>query len=715
MSTIPPPKPGSTRALTRKDIQTARGLVSFPVQQMSLLIHGSQDVLDRRDYVVQLLKSEPVFSKADRHSGSREQRMLRSLAMSRRMIELRDHHGLSDSDMWVMRSLVDETTPTSLHEAMFLPALRTQCSEEQARYWIPLAEQYRIIGCYAQTELAHGSNLSGLETTATYIPQSDEFELHSPDITASKWWIGSLGVISTHAVVQAKLILNGKDYGPHPFVVPLRSLDDHKPFPGVVVGDIGPKMGFNMIDNGFLMFDKYRVPRDNLLMRFAKVTNKGEYVKPPHAKLAYSAMVYVRTNLVRLAGTTLAKASTIAIRYACVRRQFNVVNSYKQISGLSSDEETPVIMYPMVQHRMFPRIAEAYACLFAAQFIEDMYNDMIKRLETFDVSTLPVIHANSSALKSYCTGLACDGIEELRRACGGHGFMMSSGLPYMLFNYAPNVTYEGENYLLTQQTARYLLKQVHKYNTQGVDALSSLTAYLDTTPQSISEARCTASAVADWFNPTVQLACFAHRAARLVHMLAAKSASGVPFADLNVECARVSLAHSQYLTVLIMHQKLRSVMRSAPSIYPVLKLLSDIYALSLIERDMGDFTEDAHLSYAQATLVRAALKQVLGDCLHEAVGLVDAWRFSDYELDSAIGRSDGQVYEALFERALQDPINRGLAGNGVPEGYEEYIRPLLKGERNPVTAPKLSAANAGAGGAPAAAGGSSSLSTKAKL
>lgn len=139
-----------------------------------------------------------------------------------------------------------------LHETAFIPIIYAQGSDEQAKYWGPLAEKHQIIGCYAQTELGHGSNLSQLETTATLDRDTDQWIIHSTTFTASKWWIGGLGAICTHALIQARLIIDGKDYGAHGFIVPIRSLKDHRPFPGVKVGDIGPKSygGFAKIDNG---------------------------------------------------------------------------------------------------------------------------------------------------------------------------------------------------------------------------------------------------------------------------------------------------------------------------------------------------------------------------------------------------------------------------------------------------------------------------------
>lgn len=57
------------------------------------------------------------------------------------------------------------------------------------------------------------------------------------------FFTGGLGRAADHAVVMAQLITNGKSYGPHPFVVPIRDLKTREPLPGRIIGDIGPKLG----------------------------------------------------------------------------------------------------------------------------------------------------------------------------------------------------------------------------------------------------------------------------------------------------------------------------------------------------------------------------------------------------------------------------------------------------------------------------------------
>ena len=95
---------------------------------------------------------------------------------------------LSHSDLSAKHMVPDELT-LSLAQ-MFIPALMSQGSPEQQAKWLPMAQKLEIIGTYAQTEMGHGTFVRGLETTATYDPETEHFIIHSPTLTSTKWWPG---------------------------------------------------------------------------------------------------------------------------------------------------------------------------------------------------------------------------------------------------------------------------------------------------------------------------------------------------------------------------------------------------------------------------------------------------------------------------------------------------------------------------------------------
>ena len=141
---------------------------------------------------------------------------------------------------------------------------------------MPDINELKMHGAYAQTELGHGTNIQGIETTATFDPKTDTIILNSPTISSYKFWPGELGFHANFPIVVAWLIVNGEDKGVQTFIAWIRD-KDHKPLPGIEVGDIGNKFGFNMKDNGFLGFKNFRIPRENMLMWFAWLDKDGTF------------------------------------------------------------------------------------------------------------------------------------------------------------------------------------------------------------------------------------------------------------------------------------------------------------------------------------------------------------------------------------------------------------------------------------------------------
>src|SRR5688572_27960305 len=113
----------------------------------------------------------------------------------------------------------------------------------------------------------------------------------------------------------------------------------------------------------------------------------------------------------------------------------------------------------MQQYRLFPVIAQAYACFYTSKTMVDLFTEYAKQSSGGDFTLLADLHAASSGLKSLTTTMAVDSIEDCRRACGGHGYSNFSGFVTLYQNYLPKTTREGVEYIVTQQTARYVSKK----------------------------------------------------------------------------------------------------------------------------------------------------------------------------------------------------------------------------------------------------------------
>jgi acyl-CoA oxidase len=227
-------------------LEEERRKSNLSVEKLSEFLF-TKEVLERQERLLEILRAEKVFDKSSNYFDGRVEKFEKALARAKRLRQLSIKYGWNNEEYDMANRLVSEPGPYGLHVAMFLTTLRDQGTPEQHKLFLEKAEDYEIIGCYAQTELGHGSNVRGLETTATWNPEDKTFTLHSPHLTASKWWIGSLGRTANHAVVIAQLILSGKNYGPHPFVVQIRDMETHEPLENIHVGDIGPKFGYKWV------------------------------------------------------------------------------------------------------------------------------------------------------------------------------------------------------------------------------------------------------------------------------------------------------------------------------------------------------------------------------------------------------------------------------------------------------------------------------------
>ncbi|KAH9910211.1 acyl-CoA dehydrogenase/oxidase C-terminal [Epithele typhae] len=426
-------------------------------------------------------------------------------------------------------------------------------------------------------------------------------QLHGTGTSYPTLTSDALGRTAAHDVVQARLILpSGFDAGPHLFLVQLRLLDDHAVLPGIIVGDIGMHCE---VDNGYARFDHVRIPRKQMLSAFASVTPDGKYVTPPHAKLSYGGMLYIRSGMVASTGWTIAKGITIALRYATVRRQ--------GADGL----ERQVITYPSVYIRLGKSLANAFTQLLA-------------QLSLGNTSLLAEMHATLSSLKVLVSTTAVQCLETARPSMGGHGFSDFVGVGRLYTDYVPAATHEGASDAVV----------VNKAVSSTSLSLIPTTAYL------------------------------------LVQERAAWAAG--PDASMDAPVARAVSDPFVAARVNELSQAL-----DGPNT-GVLRKLFQPHLLTTVEAGLVDMLSFgvfwAGKPGADVTRgLRVGIKRTCEELLPGTIGLSDGFGFADWELDSALGAFDGNVYENLWERAQAEQLNRGDAADAydLTQNLKKHITP----------------------------------------
>ncbi|XP_072946847.1 acyl-coenzyme A oxidase 1-like isoform X2 [Epargyreus clarus] len=517
------------------------------------------------------------------------------------------------------------------------------------------------------TELGHGTFIRGLETTATYDPETEEFVLHSPTLTSYKWWAGGLGKTANHCVVLAQMSTKGKCYGIHPFIVQIRDLETHMPLPGIKVGELGPRMGYNTADNGFLAFDHHRIPRQHMLMKNAQVEKDGTYVKAArHEKLTYGTMVFVRVTLVHDAAFNLAKAVTIAVRYSAVRRQ----------SQPKPDEPEPQILdYPTQQHKLFIHIATSHALVLTGEWLWRTFTAVLADMKKGNVNNLPELHALSSCLKAVSTSDSALGIEECRYACGGHGYMMSSNLPSIYSYVVATRIYEGDYTVLLLQTARFLVKAWEQ--AQAGKQLTPTVAYFS---QALKNGKETWDGSAESIIKSFQRIA-AGKVSACVNNIKEHIKSGMSYEDAwlktTVQLVAAAEAHCRTLICSVYWEEVtRLTASSSPNVKIVMTQLSMIYLVYWALRMTGDLLRYTSISEKDLDDLQRKYEELLTLIRPNAVGLVDAFDIRDEILRSSLGSYDGRVYERLVEETTRTPLN----AEPVNQSFHTYLKPLMQGK-----------------------------------
>ena len=332
---------------------------------------------------------------------------------------------------------------------LFGSAILNLGTDYHHKTFLPGVTRLDTPGCFAMTETGHGSDVASIGTTATYDPATQEFVVNTPDRHSYKDYIGNAALHGEAAVVFAQLYTEGENQGVHAFYVPLRKRG--KLLPGVGAEDDGLKGGLNGIDNGRLYFNRVRIPRANLLNRYADVEPDGTYTSSIENKgrrffTQLGALVQGRVSLTGAVTNAQKLALDIAVRYSLARKQFHG----------SDGEETTLLDYGRHQRRLIPLIARTYAQIFTHQEMLNQYHAVFTGENDTDESRsdLETVSAAAKALSSW---YSLNTVQECREACGGQGFMAEHRLTGLRADLDVYVTFEGDNNVMLQLVAKRLL------------------------------------------------------------------------------------------------------------------------------------------------------------------------------------------------------------------------------------------------------------------
>uniref|UniRef100_A0A914CTE7 Acyl-CoA oxidase C-terminal domain-containing protein n=1 Tax=Acrobeloides nanus TaxID=290746 RepID=A0A914CTE7_9BILA len=122
-----------------------------------------------------------------------------------------------------------------------------------------------------------------------------------------------------------------------------------------------------------------------------------------------------------------------------------------------------------------------------------------------------------------------------------------------------------------------------------------------------------------------------------------------------VDLCRASRAYCRNFIAHIFVQYVNQIQE--PTLRHLLEEILKLFLNFEITECSADLIEIGYMNGQKLVKVRNELNEVMKSIRVDAISIIDAFDFSDRELDSILGKRDGHVYESLLEWAQKSPLN----------------------------------------------------------
>jgi len=518
-----------------------------------------------------------------------------------------------------------------VHFGLFGGSIYWLGTEKHHKKYLNKIGNLEMPGCFAMTEMHHGSNVRELQTTATFNLDNNSFVINTPTQNDRKTYIGNAAQHAKFASVFAQLVTLGESYGVHAFLVQIRD-DNMNPMPGITIGDNGIKMGLNGVDNGTLHFNKVEIPAENLLNRFGNVDEKGNYTSPiTSSSRRFFTMLGTLVGgrlCVPMAGLSAAKkALAIAIQFSDSRTQF----------GPPDKPAQSILDYQTHQKRLMPLLANAYAYHFAHQYMMERFDDRTEE-EGQEIEAL------AAGLKAMSTWNTTATIQECREACGGKGYLNEMYFADLKADTDIFTTFEGDNTVLLQLTGKSRLtyfKQAFGKMSMW-DTVKYVTEIASTNIAELNPIVTRNTSEAHLLSNEFQLAAFKYRethslrtvAMRLNKRIKSGMDSYQAFLETQVHLLEMAKAYIDYVVMEQFILKVNSI--EDASIKQSLSNLKNLFAFNNLEQNKGWFLENEYLAPAKSKAISKLIKKLIKQVKVDSIELTNAFNIPSHMINNAL-------------------------------------------------------------------------------